>query len=553
MATVTRRSTLRSVPGQVAFVLSSVVRVSRFTLHVDEARQQALLILPYWQLVGSRHGSGTEETIMRDTSEMTGAEAGLTTERQIQVALQTVVDNGGAATISQLYDAISQNMPLDTSLSQQGRDTLRSLISRQAVEQGYIEPYDSTRPGWRITAKGRAYLDEIRTTLGTEGEDTLPIEPEDEPSSETEFNTDLPSDTPTARPFDSSAIRVDQRMMSIFQVMRKINSHDIDLRPEFQRNFVWNLTRQSRLIESILLRIPLPAFYLDATLDDRWLVVDGLQRLSTLESFFNKNVLILTNLEFLTEHNGKSFSDMPRSLQRQIEDTELNLYIIRPDTPPNVKFTIFSRVNTGGLVLMPQEIRHALFQGRATRFLSELAQLPEFLNATTGSISPLRMDDRECALRFLAFCLTDYKRYGKMGHRDKNGRLIQQNLDGFLSDTMERISRMNESQLDELRDLFRMAMIRCEAVFGGYAFRKFYALNARRSQISKPLFEVWSVSVLPYSKEKLEQGRGMIIEGFLKLMRSVEFNKAISLGTGSPRAVQYRFSAVETLLREVVQ
>lgn len=491
---------------------------------------------------------------MSDPSKMTAAVAGISGERQIQIALQAIVDHGGVAATQQLYEAIERNMPLGAILSQQGRDTLRFLVNRQAVEEGFIEPHDAARPGWRITPAGREYLERIRTTLGTEGEESLPSEAEEPLPSDAQESTPGPPEGTILRPFDPSAIRVDQRMMSIFQVMRKVEARDIDLRPEFQRHFVWNQTRQSRLIESLLLRIPLPAFYLDATLDDTWLVVDGLQRLSTLDRFFNKNELVLSNLEFLTELEGKRFKDLPRSVQRQIEDTELNLYIIRPETPPNVKFTIFSRVNTGGLVLTPQEIRHALFQGRATSFLADLAQLHEFLSATTYSISPLRMDDRECALRFLAFHMTEYQRYGRVEHKDKHGRFIQQNLDSFLGEAMERINRLDEATLVALRESFGAAMVKAKAVFKEYAFRKMYDRGGRRTQISKPLFEVWSVMLLPYDQTALERSRDVIIDRFISLMRDdVEFNKSISLGTGSNRAVYTRFHAIETLLKETVR
>lgn len=483
--------------------------------------------------------------------QMTAAEAGINSTRQIEIALTEIITLGGEATSQQLYIAIERYLPTESNLSEQGRDTLRSLISRDAVESGYIEQYDEARPGWRITPIGRSYLEVLSESSGTEQEDTLPDINQHtiEPTLPLEPGPDI-----NTRPFDPTSIRVDQRMMSIFEVMRKIVRQAINLQPDFQRHFVWNETRKSRLIESILLRIPLPAFYLDAAIDDTWLVVDGLQRLSTLDVFLNRSELELSNLEFLTELEGKRFKDLPFNLQQQLEDTELNLYIIRPETPPEVKFTIFSRVNTGGLVLTPQEIRHALFQGRATTFLAELAQLPEFLSATTHSISSLRMDDRECVLRFLAFHMTSYQQYGRLSQRDRHGRIIQQNLDGFLSEAMGRLNALedNPDELNRLRVSFRESMIKAEAIFGQSAFRKVYQRQGRRTQISKPLFEVWSTLLANYPIDALIRNRSAIIDGFIALMSDIDFNKSISLGTGSVTAVHRRFALIEQLLEKVV-
>ena len=468
---------------------------------------------------------------MSATREMTAAEAGLNTERQVQIALQAMADNGGQANSSELYSAIQRYLPADVVLSRQGRDTLRSLMSREAVQKSYVEDRDGDSSVWRITQQGRNYLDSVKDSLGTETEELLPDEPA----------VSVSSDGTITKPFNTSAIKVDQKLMTVFQVMRKIDLDEIDLRPDFQRNFVWNHTRQSRLIESVLLRIPLPAFYLDATNQGRWLVVDGLQRLTTIYNFYKGN-LKLSNLEYLGDLEGSTFSKLPRGLQRQIEDeTDLNLYVIQPETPPKVKFMIFSRVNTGGLVLTQQEIRHALFQGRSTTYLAELATLPEFLSATSNSVSSLRMDDRECVLRFIAFYLNSYESFRS------------QSFDGFLSEMMERLNKTSEDKLATIRDVFREAMVKAETVFGPYAFRKMYALGGRRTQISKPLFEVWSVLLLPYTTELLHQRREAIIDRFIYHMNhDVGFNKAISYGTGSPTSVITRFQSIQRLLEEVM-
>jgi hypothetical protein len=208
--------------------------------------------------------------------------------------------------------------------------------------------------------------------------------------------------------FDPSKIKVDREMMSVFQVLRKIDLGEIQLNPDFQRNLVWDALRRCRLIESALLRLPLPAFYFDGVDANHMSVVDGLQRLTTLHDFINKKSLRLQGLEYLSTAEGKTFDELPRGMQRDLEETQITLFIIRPDTPPDVKFTIFYRINTGGLVLTSQEIRHALFQGASTTLLKTLATSTEFEEATDWGVSDSRMDARECVLRYLAFHLRSY-------------------------------------------------------------------------------------------------------------------------------------------------
>ena len=150
---------------------------------------------------------------------------------------------------------------------------------------------------------------------------------------------------------------------------------------------------------------------MDGTDDDEWLVVDGLQRLTALKRFILDGSLQLEGLEFLATLQGKTFGQLPRSYQRRIEETQVTVFVIQENTPPQVKFNIFKRINTGGLPLSPQEIRHALYPGAAAVLLEKLAASPEFKRATANAIRDDRMGDRECVLRGLAFMLLKPESY----------------------------------------------------------------------------------------------------------------------------------------------
>jgi hypothetical protein len=343
------------------------------------------------------------------------------------------------------------------------------------------------------------------------------------------------------QPFDPTKIRIETKPLTIDLLLSRIKEGEINLTPDFQRKGgIWSDGAQSRLIESLLIRIPLPAFYMDATDEEHWLVVDGLQRLTTLKRFVLDRTLRLEGLEFLTKLQGISYPELPRSLQRRIRETQVTVYLIEKGTPPTLKFNIFKRINTGGLPLSSQEIRHALYQGKATSLLASLAQSDEFQSATARGISDERMADRECVLRFIAFSLTPYPEY------ETN------DLDSFLNDTMRRLNEMSEKQLAMLQQKFIRTMIACAAIFGNKAFRKLYPRSHGRYPINRALFESWSVSIGQLDGidlKTLVENRMQLIERFRTLMTNRDFEAAVSQGTGDARKVRLRFSAIETLVR----
>ncbi len=362
---------------------------------------------------------------------------------------------------------------------------------------------------------------------------------------EEELEDDVGGGFEITEPFDPARIRVDTKPMVISLLMDRIRNREIDLTPGFQRKGgIWSKKAKSQLIESLLIRIPLPAFYMDGGDESKWLVVDGLQRLSTLKSFVIDKTLVLDGLEFLNECEGKKFDQLPRNLQRRILETQVTVFLIQENTPPEVKFNIFKRINTGGLPLSSQEIRHALHQGTASALLQDLAESAEFRTATNEGIRDDRMGDRECVLRLLAFMRTSYREY-----RSKN-------LDAFLNQCMIELNELPDSEVRGLDARFRRAMVDCYRLFGDQAFRKQKRGNPRRSPVNRALFEVWSTSVeslTPSDVQRLEAKSADLRERFLSALEDSDFEAAITYGTGDARKVRVRFSKIEEIIKETLQ
>ena len=348
------------------------------------------------------------------------------------------------------------------------------------------------------------------------------------------------SDAPIEKPFNPKEINIKSKTMSLDNIIKRIRESEIDMAPDFQRKGdLWTPDKQSRLIESMLIKLPLPAFYFDGTEDEKWLVVDGLQRLSAIKNFVVDESLRLQGLEFLENISGKTFSELPRNYRRMIEETEIVAYIINPGTPADVKFNIFKRINTGVLVLEPQEIRHALNQGIPSKFVAKLACLESFKEATQNVIATDRMLDREFVTRFLAFYLNGSKGY-------------KPDLDTFMTSSMAQLNTKTESELDNILTAFDQAMKLSKIIFNKWAFRKVYSTEERRKPINKALFEVWSVELANLSMEEHKRAvsrKNDIFQEFIKLMNSDDtFVAAITSATGDKGRVNYRYNKVHEIL-----
>lgn len=346
-------------------------------------------------------------------------------------------------------------------------------------------------------------------------------------------------------PYDPKLIRVDTKTFSISQIHEMINEGEIDLSPDFQRGFVWtDITRKSRLIESLLLRIPIPVFYFSQDEDGLFQVVDGVQRLTVINSFMN-NKFKLKNLEYLKECNGKWYKNekckkeenLDSIFTRRIQQTQLFVNVIDPQTPGKVKYDIFKRINTGGKALNNQEIRNCLANRRTRELLHELSGSQNFLRATRGSISSTRMADEELILRFVSFYLIEHHKSSIQEYRG--------GMDSLLNETVELLNALDVETMKEIRSAFFEAMDNAYYLFGERAFRK-------ANYINKALFLGVTRVLSQYTKEQIEMKDR---EKIVKRMRDAidndyTFRNALSMATNDARNVKIVYDVVKEIIGE---
>ena len=350
-------------------------------------------------------------------------------------------------------------------------------------------------------------------------------------------------------PFDPRQIDISVEVQNVRYLLDLLEDDVVDLNSEFQRSRdLWTASKMSRFIESLIVRLPIPPFYLalpetiPTNVDNRIQIVDGLQRLSTLHRFVvckdPKKQLRLTDLELLPALKGKSFGELDRPIQRSLERAQVTLYLIRPNTPKPVKYIIFNRMNTGGLTLNDQEVRHALNPGAPAKYLDELISLPSFRHLIR--LHHPRMRDQELALRFIAFRLTEPRKY-------KRG------LKKFLDDAMDAIGRCSPSLLQDLKVQFDNSLSAAASIFGNFAFSR--KLD-QHPQLNKALFDSWTVNLsllTDFQINTLICRKDLLLDPYrMHLKSGSPFETAISKDTSSPESVTTRFETVKSLIFETI-
>ncbi len=352
-----------------------------------------------------------------------------------------------------------------------------------------------------------------------------------------------------AAPLDPESIEIQTRPLTVAAALARIAAGTLDIDPLVRAlGAAWDEGRESRLIESLLLKIPVPALYAVEDAAENWAIVDGVRRLLAIARFVDAGALgaesfALTGLDYLgADFAGKGFAALPPRLQRRLKEAELVVHVVRHGTPDAVKRNIAARLNPPVATLSRQEFRHVTTIGPARATLAAWADSDSFKAATANSIRSVRMLDRELVLRFAAFRLTPWQDYEG------------DDIGAFLDEAMRRLNRVEGEELAALTAAFEAAMTSAASIFGEDAFRRRYDADHDRMPVNRALFETVAVALAARDDEEratLSAKNSEVKDSFMNLMHQREFDDAISRGAGDAESVRTRFRLIDELLGQV--
>jgi len=349
-------------------------------------------------------------------------------------------------------------------------------------------------------------------------------------------------DAPVKLPKEGVIIEKNDRSLSEFR--RWYGDGRLKIDPEWQRSYVWDTKRASKLIESFLVDIPVPVIYLAKNEDGNYEVIDGVQRLTSIFRYFDGGFSLI-GLEMLKDLEKKKFADLPKDKQNKLHDATLRTFELSAQTSKDLLFIIFERLNRGGVTLTEMEIRNCIYRGMLNTLIKKLATYSEFTQVVNQKEMAKRMQDRTLILRFLAF-------YEKGHLKAQNG------LKEFLNDFFEVHRNPPTSKLDDFEKKFKNAMRASLTVFGNTAFR------LRRvdrngggewgTKVNASVFQIVATSFTNYDLAQITQRSDAIFEEYLDMLSSdstwVDY---VSRATGDASKIRYTFQTWNNRLEEVMK
>jgi hypothetical protein len=351
---------------------------------------------------------------------------------------------------------------------------------------------------------------------------------------------------------DKRKIYTEQGDPEIDSLHKRFLKGRLNVQPEFQRQFVWDKVKSSRLIESSLLDIPIPIVYLSEEKDGKENVIDGQQRLTAFFSFIDgkfpdNSEFKLSGLRVFTELNGKKFNQLSEELQEKITTYKIRVIKFKKESDGDLQFEIFARLNTGSVPLNDQELRNCVFRGRFNDILKELSQDNDFKYLLGIATPDRRMKDRELVLRFASFHFNTYLKYNAP-------------IKKFLNDSMEKYRDISPTDEANLRKAFKNTIQIIRSLLDKNAFKRFYRGDEKNKngkwetqKFNVSIFDILMYSFAEEDKNTVFQNLDRVREALIDLMtKDQDFIDSIELSTSSKKAVTTRFDKWRFTLQTIL-
>jgi len=320
--------------------------------------------------------------------------------------------------------------------------------------------------------------------------------------------------------------------LSVSSLVDDIDAGRLLLRMEYQRSYVWDDAKASRLVESLLLNVPIPVCYFAENDDGTLEVVDGQQRLQSIWRFMSTGVedsdrLTLRGLTVLSELNDVTIDKLSNRDQRRVQNRTIRCIVITEDSHADIKFDVFERLNTGAVRLSDQELRNSIYRGPFNDRLKATAEFESFQRALGGQLVS-RMEDAELVLRFVALA-------------DRLGA-YKPPLRQFLSEYM-REHRENVHAVQPLFDAFGEVASTAERVFGTDAFRRVNRTGGAGRTVNKALCDAVMLSLYFADRAAVETRASEVVASLRALLDESEFDALMGRATADRARVFGRVTA----------
>lgn len=422
-----------------------------------------------------------------------------------------------------------------------------NMLMKEAIEE--ISPLIPYVHSLIIEFKNESkILSEDELTIGRHSKTNIPILADD--TKDIEYDE---GDSPDFVDYNPARKIFTQKSEYSVEYLHKLYKRGrLSLQPDFQRQFVWDSSKASSLIESLLLDVPIPIIYLSEDNDGIYSLIDGQQRLCSIFAYIDGNfpdgkLFLLNKLKVIVDLNGKCYRDIDSQFQEKLDSSSLSTVIIKKESDLELKFDIYERLNTGSVKINDQELRNCLYRGNYLNLLKKLATDDEFRYIMGLKGPDKRMKDVEYVLRFGAFYHQTYLKY-------------PQSMTNFLYQEMNIYQNIDKEQENDFVAKFKKAVQINYSLFGNRSFRKILCGNSDNPNftwksskvVNAALYDLMMVSFFNYDKNMIYRHLDSIREAYISLLtENTQFIDAVEKWTNSSKQVKIRFDIFNKILTDI--